>query len=235
MSSLVDINKYIEENIIKGLFDKKLAEQFYKQVIKDRTEQNIVFDYRDGKEDAILYINQLLISNSFLNSKEWLLFQDDNDIRAHVFVYQCFQTSRGRDDTTINTLIMYVENKNWQALFQDYVFYKAFGELIIRRKKIYETIKAVKKYEWLNKNSFKQQLQINKDNCSICSDVVIDYHNKYGSTTDCGHNFHKKCIDSMCRKVFKKEVQNAKIRCPSCGYIIFINCYENIYCIRNYY
>ena len=64
MPSLDDINKYINENIIKGLFDKKLAEQFYKQVLKDRTDQNIVFDYRDGKEDAILYINQLLIINN---------------------------------------------------------------------------------------------------------------------------------------------------------------------------
>ena len=235
MSSLFDINKYINENIIKGLFDKKLAEQFYKQVIKDRTNQNIVFDYRDGKEDAILYINQLLIiNNNFLNSKEWLLFQDDNDIRALIFVYQCCQTNRDatvRDDTAINTLIMYVENKNWQALFRHYVLHKTLDKLITHRERIIKTIKTVKKYELLYKHSFKQQLQINKDNCSICSNVVIED----GSTTDCGHNFHKKCIDSMCRKVFKKEVPNAKIRCPSCGYLIFINCYGNSYCIRNYY
>jgi rubrerythrin len=232
MPSLDDINKYINENIIKGLFDKKLAEQFYKQVLKDRTDQNIIFDYRDGKEDAILYINQLLIiNNNFLNSKEWLLFQDDNDIRAFIFVHQCRKINVARDGSVINTLIMYVENKNWQALFQNYVFYKALEALINHQERIIKTIKTVKKYEWLHKNSFKQQLQINKDNCSICSNVVIED----GSTTDCGHNFHKKCIDNMCRKVFKKEVPNAKIRCPSCGYLIFINCYRNSYCIRNYY
>jgi hypothetical protein len=72
-------------------------------------------------------------------------------------------------------------------------------------KSIRETTSHLPSYRKLKEND---QLIIDGEYCPICHDVYIVGEYKR-TLTNCGHNFHKKCID-------KWFVSNPTLECPMC-------------------
>lgn len=79
----------------------------------------------------------------------------------------------------------------------------------------------------LNRKCYVKQC----DECPICFEEIIHKSNAF--ITDCGHNFHKKCLNKYMNTKWLSSKWTSVVRCPLCrsslGYPSFVNRYRYNY------